>query len=181
VEAGATVAWVRQERNGRLLAARELHDRQARTLLKVGSAALAACTPPNAAATTVAPAACTAPRRLSSGGAAVGDIGSSSAANEHSAASIVIFGRDRVSSRNGNKKQASVDQGNVDQYKPTITQKSELKKLFLIWKKLEEKCRRKKPIPSRRSDASSRTHSTALRCRRRTRQCARPTCSISQW
>ena len=130
MEAGATVAWVRQERTGRLLAARELHDRQARTLLKVGSAALAACTPPNAAATTVAPAACTAPRRLSSGGAAVGDIGSSSAANEHSAASIVIFGRDRVSSRNWNKKQASVDQGNVDQYKPTITQKSELKNSF---------------------------------------------------
>ena len=73
------VAWVRQELKGRLLAARELRDRKARTLLKVGSAALAACKPPNAAAATVAPAACTALRRQKSGGAAVGDVGNSSA------------------------------------------------------------------------------------------------------
>lgn len=84
------VAWVRQERKGRLLAARELHDRKARTLLKVGSAALAACKPPNAAAATVAPAACTAPRRQKSGGAAVGDVGNSSAVNEHRTVSIAI-------------------------------------------------------------------------------------------
>ena len=82
------VAWVRQELKGRLLAARELRDRKARTLLKVGSAALAACKPPNAAAATVAPAACTALRRQKSGGAAVGDVGNSSAVSEHRTVSI---------------------------------------------------------------------------------------------
>jgi len=82
------VAWVRQELRGRLLAARELRDRKARTLLKVGSAALAACKPPNAAAATVAPAACTALRRQKSGGAAVGDVGNSSAVSEHRTVSI---------------------------------------------------------------------------------------------